>query len=168
MSNIIGQLNDSGEWYTPYAIIDLVKQVLGHIDLDPASSPEANKQIGARKIYTIEDDGLSKTWIGNVFVNPPYTGGTPKWAAKFREQTLLYGTVKNGIILTNANFGYHWYNDLIYHSKISTVVLKDLVEFIPADGQPATHAKRATSLCYYGNEHNLFNDVFKPFGKILL
>jgi hypothetical protein len=43
------------------------------IDLDPASSEEANKRINASVIYTKEMDGLKESWAGKVFLNPPGT-----------------------------------------------------------------------------------------------
>jgi hypothetical protein len=39
-------------WYTPLYIIEMVKEVLGEIDLDPASEEHANEVIGAREFYT--------------------------------------------------------------------------------------------------------------------
>src|SRR5207253_2666456 len=43
------------------------------IDLDPASCYEANQTVRASRYYTKEDDGLSKEWYGNVWLNPPYS-----------------------------------------------------------------------------------------------
>jgi hypothetical protein len=63
--------NATAEWYTPDYIIDAVRATLGEITLDPCSNEEANKVVGATFHYTADDDGLSKTWVGKVFVNPP-------------------------------------------------------------------------------------------------
>jgi hypothetical protein len=60
-------------WGTPFKILQIVNRVLGSIDLDPASSNDANEIICASKIFTEESDGLSSIWGLNdsVFINPP-------------------------------------------------------------------------------------------------
>jgi ParB family chromosome partitioning protein len=64
----------SCEWYTPAKIIDAAGLAMGGIDLDPASCAEANKVVGAKEYLTKEQDGLSRPWWGNVWLNPPFTG----------------------------------------------------------------------------------------------
>jgi hypothetical protein len=56
---------------TPLPIIDLVRLVLGHIDLDPASSAAANLRVRAREWYGELEDGLANDWFGAVYCNPP-------------------------------------------------------------------------------------------------
>lgn len=64
--------NKSHEWFTPPKIIELVREVMGSIDLDPCSCEEANKTVQASRFFTKEDDGLLRDWMGpNIFVNPP-------------------------------------------------------------------------------------------------
>ena len=62
-------------WRTPIWILDLVREVLGDIDVDPASSFEANENVRATSYLTKEDDGLFTTWFTEpktVYVNPPW------------------------------------------------------------------------------------------------
>lgn len=75
---------DSGvtEYYTPEEIVELAREVLGKIDLDPASSLIANETVKADKIFTIEDDGLAHKWSGNVFMNHPFSKGEKACIAK--------------------------------------------------------------------------------------
>lgn len=70
-------VQDSGnqEYYTDIDIIALVREVLGGIDLDPASSEIANRTVNANRIYTREDNGLSLPWRGKVWLNHPFGKG---------------------------------------------------------------------------------------------
>lgn len=72
------QLSSSkSEWFTPQSITRPAQELLGVIDLDPASCAWANAQlVGARRFYTEADDGLSQPWGSveepvSVFLNPP-------------------------------------------------------------------------------------------------
>ena len=49
----------SNDWYTPDKYIESVREVLGDIDLDPASCEEANEVVKAKVFYDESDDGLS-------------------------------------------------------------------------------------------------------------
>lgn len=58
-------------WYTPVPIVEAARIVLGPIDLDPASDLFGNSRVRAARFYTEHDDGLSQTWAGIIFLNPP-------------------------------------------------------------------------------------------------
>lgn len=63
----------SNEHYTPRAIVEVAREAMGSIELDPASCEIANREnVRARRFFTKDDDGLSKPWDAKtIFVNPP-------------------------------------------------------------------------------------------------
>jgi hypothetical protein len=87
---LVNQSSGDVEIYTPDEILNPVRAVLGVIDLDPATSAEANKRVDARQIftapsYTLEGEvnglevrryrsrgGLDRPWCGRVWMNPPF------------------------------------------------------------------------------------------------
>lgn len=68
------------EWLTPPEIIE----ALGPFDTDPCS-PIKRPWPTAERHYTVDDDGLSKPWVGRVWLNPPYGPETGKWLQKLAE-----------------------------------------------------------------------------------
>lgn len=69
----------SQSWQTPAEIVRLATRVLGNIDLDPCTV--ATNPVGADRVYTEADDGLSQPWYGRVFCNPPFNRIMP-WVEK--------------------------------------------------------------------------------------
>lgn len=70
-------VQDSGtqEYYTDSLIIELAREVLGSIDIDPASNSIANKTVQATTFFSRSDDGLSRDWHGKVWLNHPFSKG---------------------------------------------------------------------------------------------
>ncbi len=69
-----GHRGRTDEWLTPPEIIG----ALGPFDLDPCS-PVGRPWDTAREHWTVEDDGLSRRWLGRVWLNPPYGPLTGRW-----------------------------------------------------------------------------------------
>lgn len=65
-----GISNENDEWYTPSWLF----QALGvEFDLDPCSPGSPPSSVPAKRHLTKEENGLSAEWIGNVWLNPPFS-----------------------------------------------------------------------------------------------
>lgn len=107
----------SNEWYTPKCFLDAAHEVMGSIDLDPASNFFANEIVKAHTFYSIDDDGLTQRWYGKVWLNPPYgqhpDGGSNQalWSSRLVE-AYLDGEVQEALLLVNAVPGNIWFSKL--------------------------------------------------------
>lgn len=65
-------LSESVEWYTPPEIVEPARELLGGIELDPASCEVANRGVRADRFFTREQDGLIQPWCARTaFLNAP-------------------------------------------------------------------------------------------------
>jgi phage N-6-adenine-methyltransferase len=115
----------SVDWYTPKWIFD----ELGiNFDLDPCQPVGGIPWIPAKKIYTIEDDGLKSDWSGTVWMNPPYGKETKQWLSKMHKH-------RDGVSLVFARTDCQWFHE--YCAKADAILfLKGRVKFV--DGLGAT------------------------------
>lgn len=88
------QAAESHTWLTP---LTLVKS-LGEFDLDPCGFPGHPT---AKKLVTLPEDGLAVTWVGRVWLNPPYGKHAEKWMRKLKDHG-------NGIALVFARLETKW------------------------------------------------------------
>jgi hypothetical protein len=155
------------EWYTPPAVLERVREVLGGIDLDPASCAVAQQTVQARRYYTITDNGLHHPWHGTVFLNPPYrlpeiTG----FLGKLVEELEAERTTE-AIVLVNAATDTDWFQTISGWAEAIC---------FPDGRLPFTHATRDVShgpcvgqaLLYFGPEVERFSDVFGALGLIMV
>lgn len=156
--------NNSGcnEWYTPERYLDLAREVLGEIDLDPASCAFANETVKARLFYSEDDDGLTKPWHGRVWMNPPYSADLVlKFAEKFVSE-YNDGNVTDGIVLVNNATETAWFVSLV---NVATAVCfprgriryqsKTRESLAPLQGQ---------AFLYFGKNGDKFLQVFSEIG----
>ena len=99
------------DWGTPDWIFDKLDADF-RFNLDPcASNAEVAK---CDRFFTPEDDGLARRWSGRVFLNPPWSRGTPirKWTEKAGRE-LASGRVECVVALLPASVGSHWFCDTV-------------------------------------------------------
>ncbi len=160
----------SEEYYTPAEYIEAARQVLGGIDLDPASCEMAQETVRAAQFYTKETDGLMQPWSGRVWLNPPYgtTGGESNqgiWARKLIEEHQS-GNVPAAILLVKAALGYEWFECLWYEWPVCFP--RRRLSFTMPDGSDDGQSKQASALFYFGDNLERFREVFRQFGRIIM
>lgn len=152
----------NNEWYTPAPFIEAAKAVMGEIDLDPASSEIANQVVGAKQIYTVEDDGLSQDWAGKIWLNPPYAGELiPLFCEKIAGH-FDAGDVTEAIILVNNATETNWFNVLI-GSASAVVFPKSRVKFYTPNGTIGAPLQ-GQAVIYMGDNPKKFLQFFESFG----
>jgi DNA N-6-adenine-methyltransferase Dam len=159
----------SVEWYTPARYLEGVRLVLDKIDLDPASSTEANAVVRASKIFTKDDDGLKQAWFGRVFMNPPYgrtEDGKGSLAGAFCRKAIAEyecGNVKACIILVNSLHSQSWQAPLYDYAFC---LVDHRIHFISADGQENASPTYQNVFVYLGHDVLKFAKVFARFGYV--
>lgn len=165
----------SNEWYTPAKYIEAARQVMGSIDLDPASCALANETVKATTYYAKEQDGLSLPWYGNVWLNPPYSskqssagmnggkrqGPTNLWTSKVL-RSYENGGISQATVCLNADIVRSWFQCFWQYIICFS---SHPVQFIRPHLKPEHHFF-GTVFVYLGKNEDAFIDVFSQFGTI--
>ena len=156
--------NNSGEseWYTPSVYIEAARDVMGSIDVDPASSDKANKTVGASVYYTAETDGLDKDWNGNVWLNPPYAQPLIEMFCAALADKYDSGEVKQACVLVNNATETTWGQRLL-RSCSAVCFPKGRIRFLDSDGNPGAPLQ-GQAILYFGDNADRFVYVFGTFG----
>lgn len=158
--------NNTGdnEWYTPPELIDAAREVMGGIDLDPASSDVANRTVGAERIFTAADDGLSQAWGGKLWMNPPYEKGLiDRFVEKLRDEVEA-GNVDEAVVLVNNATDTRWFSTLC---EVATMLCfpTGRVRFYKPDGERGAPLQ-GQAVIYIGRQHEAFAVAFARFGIV--
>ena len=151
------------EWYTPPAIVEAVREALGGITLDPASSAKAQETVRAEMFYTAEDDGLAQPWYGRVFLNPPYAQPA---VGQFVDKLLSSPGVDQWVALLNNATDTKWARSIL-EAADAVCFPSGRVRFLDADGDPKGAPLQGQMLCYCGPDAECFGRVTSPLGVVL-
>lgn len=170
--------SESVEWYTPPHLIELVREVLGTISLDPCSASLPQSWIKASTYWTVENSDypvptLQRPWFGKVFMNPPYgkTGNRSNQDLWMQKLITDYrqDEVESAIALINARLGYPWFERIWRQWPVCMV--RDLISFIKEDGTVGGKAKSASCFVLLPKDDGqvgLFEETFSTIGRILV
>tara|TARA_R110000803_G_scaffold28011_8_gene65108 strand:- start:650 stop:1171 length:522 start_codon:yes stop_codon:yes gene_type:complete len=159
------------DWCTPPWVIAMARNVMGSIDLDPASSWEANAIVDAKDYFATF--GLEQAWAvgqpGNVWCNPPYgkvggKSGAGIWLTRMRK-AYASKEIKQGMILLNASIGDAWFREVWHHP---VVLLHKRLRFSRPDGTPGPSPTKGNALVYFGRRQEKFRRVMGMYGKVVM
>lgn len=164
-AQLINQTSGKVEYYTPQPIIDAAKKVMCEIDLDPASTHIANMRIGAKWIYTIEDDGLKHNWQGRVWMNHPFGRGLNKpWVDKLVSE-YRKGNVTQACMICYACTSEQWFQPLY---DFPLCFLNGRTNYILPNGEVKRGVTKGSVVIYMGPRRYRFGEYFSPLGRIML
>lgn len=124
----------SDEWWTPAYVFE----ALGcRFDIDVASPPGMTTHVPASHFIT--GDSLNATWIGFVWMNPPFGGRNAigPWLDKF----FLHG---HGIALTPDRTSAPWFREA--WPKADRVLFTPKIRFLRPDGTEGKSPANGTAL----------------------
>jgi phage N-6-adenine-methyltransferase len=155
----------TNEWYTPREYIDHAIAVMGGIDLDPASSEAANRNVQAARIYTVDDLALMQPWYGRVWLNPPYGDDVLSFVDKLLV-SYESGDVTEALLLVAARTDTAWFRKLRAYPRC---FIWGRIHFINGEtGETGEGAGFPSMVVYLGPNYQTFKDEFSAVGDIYI
>jgi hypothetical protein len=155
--------SECNEWYTPPKYLKAAREVIGDFDLDPASCRVANKVVKAKEYFTREQNGLSRTWHGSVWLNPPYGDVCPKFVARL-VKAYESGEVAQAVLLVNSHSTDNkWFQPLFSYVLCFT----DHRPKFWSDKGESNSPSHGSVFVYFGKRPGKFISVFSQFGAVV-
>jgi ParB family chromosome partitioning protein len=152
------------EWYTPPEFIESARQVFGGgIDCDPASCEIANKTVKALVYFSKEDDGLSQTWRGNVWMNPPYAQPLISEFADAVSDKFESGEIDSAIVLVNNATETAWFQRMT-EAASAICFPKARIKFMDPQGNRTGAPLQGQAIIYMGGNVEAFARAFSVYG----
>lgn len=191
-SMLINQSSGDVEYYTPELWVNAARQVMGSIELDPASSFLANLTVNADKYYDKDTDGLRQIWTANsVWMNHPFHRGEQPCPAnhdKCKKKACLKrgyhidtaipsnmdwitkliteyqaGNVKEAICITFASTSEGWFKKLLLFPQCFP---NGRIQYYKPDGTLDNNVTKGSALTYLGPNTEKFAAVFRQYGTV--
>ena len=160
-SQLINQDSGEYEYYTPAKIVNAARNVMGYINLDPASSEKANKIVMADVYYSIE--GLRHDWLGNVWLNHPFSRvNNPLWVNKLISEYEI-GNINQACCITYAATSEKWFQPLL--NEVQCFLSPRTNYYLP-DGTKKKGVTKGSVVTYLGDRSDIFEQEFTRFGVV--
>ena len=158
----------SDDWFTPTPYIESARLALGTISLDPFSSEEANRIVGAERFHTESDDAFAQPWeAATVWMNPPYSGKLVAAAMNRLIDEYLDGNVGAAIVLINNATETRWFQRSM--TVATAMCLTDhRIAFWNTDGKRISNNTRGQAFLLFGPGYGRpFKKHFDQHGKVV-
>lgn len=122
-----GRYNGNGRnWETPPEIFKPLNDEF-RFTLDPCATHSSAK---CDRYYTEDEDGLSKSWAGEVvFMNPPYGKEVYAWVKKARREAQIGGATVVGLLPASTDLSW-WHEEVIAHPGVELRWIRGRVRFL--------------------------------------
>jgi len=162
-ATLINQDSGNCEYYTPSHIIELAREVMTGINLDPFSSLEANQRVNADRIFTEQDDGLKQQWQGNVWMNHPFGREMNKKAIQKLVSEYENGNVTQACCITFAATSEGWFRLLLSYPMC---FIHGRTNYYLKDGTLKKGVTKGSVVTYLGKDIEKFKEVFSKIGTV--
>ena len=193
---LANQSSGDVEYYTQKYIIELARNVLGEIELGPASNFIANRTVKAQRIFTRKENGLLQTWRGKVWMNHPFHKGEKACKKNCKKKNCIPSTnpkkpTRGHCITEDIPSNLQWIDKLVSEyragnveeaicitfSSMSETWMKPLLEFPQCfpygrihyrkpDGTIERNVTKGSLITYLGPHPDRFAQVFSAIGKV--
>lgn len=159
----------SNEHYTPRWIINAVYLVMNPINLDPASTKISNDIVCAETYFTKGYNGLTNSWFGNVWLNPPYGRQTSKWIEKLLHE-YRQNHIDQAVLLVNATPDRTWFHALW---EFPICFFNKRIHFLDPFGKEQKNPTHGHCLVYLPKNKGeryvaTFHKVFSLYGHVVI
>lgn len=192
-AQLINQTSGEVEYYTDPKILESAREMLGQIDLDPASSYIANKHVKAHRYCGIQFDGtfidgITQNWHGRIWMNHPFgraeTACVKPCARKKKNprhvchslhylgnavwinrlvEQFVCQNITEALCITYACTSEGWFQPLLDYPQC---FLSPRTNYFTPDGKVKKGVTKGSVITYLGPSVDLFCKHFRPYGKI--
>jgi phage N-6-adenine-methyltransferase len=170
---MIGQLDtgaradDAGDsWGTPPEWVDLARNAMGGIDLDPATNKEAQQVVKAKRFFTKDDNGLEQKWSGRVWMNPPYSQPLVTQFAEKLVASIESGDVTQACVLVNNATDARFLQLMLSRCSAALFPRGRIPFLVPGSGEALTGTRQGQAFVYFGDSVDEFVELAKPLGWV--
>ncbi|WP_136487848.1 hypothetical protein [Vibrio sp. H11] len=188
----VNQTSGIFEYYTDKLWVDAAREVMGGIELDPASSLTANLIVMADRFYDEATNGLAQSWKAkSLWMNHPFHRGEkpcPTDRSKCAKKTCKTrghhidqaipgnmdwinklideyenGHVEQAICITFGSTSEAWFRKLLAYPQCFP---NGRIQYYKPDGTLARGVTKGSVLTYLGPNVAMFDEVFSRYGTV--